>query len=155
MPFGNTTYRVPFIVAEKLAVEVIVGTRFMNRYVTAIECRGQTIWLHRGSAIPILSRHDARRTHERPKDKPNENNVTPNCPRNDKRINDAPFNKPHTIRMARTVTIPPISQVAIPVVTKASGLVHIEPKLPVQTRYHVRTANVIHEVRPDVKFELV
>ena len=70
-------------------------------------------------------------------------------------MNDAPFNKPHTIRMGRTVTIPPMSQVAILVVTKASGLVYIGPKLPVQTRYHVRTANRIYEVRPDVKFELV
>ena len=69
--------------------------------------------------------------------------------------NDAPFNKPHTIRTGRTVTIPPMSQVAIPVVTKASGLVYIEQKLPVQTRYHVRTSNGIHEVRPNVKFELV
>ena len=48
-----------------------------------------------------------------------------------------------------------MSQVSIPVVTKASGLVYIEPKLPVQTKYHVRTANVIHEVRPNVTFELV
>ena len=48
-----------------------------------------------------------------------------------------------------------MSQVAIPVVTKASGLVYIEPKLPVQTRYYVRTANGIHDVRPDVRFELV
>ena len=48
-----------------------------------------------------------------------------------------------------------MSQVAIPVVTKASGLVYIEPKLPAQTRYHVRTANGIHDVRPDVRFELV
>ena len=46
-------------------------------------------------------------------------------------------------------------QIAIPVVTKASGFVYIEPKLPVQTRYHVQTANGIHEVRPNVKFELV
>ena len=36
--FGNTTYRVPFIVADKLAVNVLIGTRFMNRYVGAIEC---------------------------------------------------------------------------------------------------------------------
>ena len=153
--FGNTTYRVPFIVAEKLGVEVIVGTRFMNRYVTAIVCRSQTIGLHVGSAIPILSRHDARRPLERPNDKPNENNDTPNCPRNDKRINDAPFNKTHTIRTARTVTIPPMSQVAIPAVTKASGLVYIKPKLPVQTRYEERTANGIHDVRPDVRFDVV
>ena len=41
--FGNTTYRVPFIVADNLAAEVIVGTRFMNRYDDAIECHNQTI----------------------------------------------------------------------------------------------------------------
>ena len=28
--FGNTPYRVPFIVSDKLAVNVIIGTRFMN-----------------------------------------------------------------------------------------------------------------------------
>ena len=55
----------------------------MNRYVTAIECRSQTIRQHRGNAIPILSRIDARRPHERPNDTPNENNDTPNFPRND------------------------------------------------------------------------
>ena len=43
---------------------------------------------------------------------------------------------------------------AIPVVTKASGLVYIEPKLPVQTKYHVQTENGIHDVWPDVRFEL-
>ena len=132
-----------------------MGTRFMNRFVDAIECRNQKIRLNRRGTIPILSRHDARRPHERPTDKQNDNDDQNDNPRNEKRINDAPFNKPHTIRTARTVTIPPMSQVAISVVTKASGLVYIEPKLPVQTRYHVRTANGIHEVRPNVKFELV
>ena len=34
--FRNTTYRLPFIIADKLAVNGIVGTRFMNRYVDAI-----------------------------------------------------------------------------------------------------------------------
>ena len=103
---GNTTYRVPFIVADKLAVKLIVRKRFMNRYVDAIECRNQTIRLNWGGTIPILSRHDARRPHESPNDKPNDNNDQNDSPRNDKRINDAPFNKPHTIRTARTVTIP-------------------------------------------------
>ena len=152
---GNTTYRVPFIVADKLAAEVIVGTLFMNRYVDAIECRNQTIRINRGGTIPILSRHDARRPHERPNDKLKYNDDQNDSPRNDKRISDAPFNKPHTTRTARTVTIPPMSEVAIPVVTKASGLVYIEPKLPFQTRYHVRTANGIQDIWPDVRFELV
>ena len=97
MRFRNTTYRVPFIVAEKLAVEVILGARFMNRYVNAIERRSQKIQIHRGRTIPILSRHDARYRHERPNDKPNENNDTHDSPRTNKRTNDAPFNKAHTI----------------------------------------------------------
>ena len=33
--------------------------------------------------------------------------------------------------------------------------VKIPPKLPVQTRYHVQTANGIYDVRPDVRFEFV
>ena len=126
----------------------------MNPYVDAIECRKQTIRLNRGGTIPILSRHGALRSYEGRNDSPNDNDDQKDSPRNDKRINNAPFNKPHTIRTARTVTIPPMSQVAIPVVTKASGLVYNEQKLPVQTRYHARTANVIHEVRPDVTVEM-
>ena len=148
-------YRVPFIVADKLTVEVIVGTRFMNRYVDAIECRNQTIQFNRGGKIPILSRHGARRTQEGSNDIQHDNGDQSDSPRSDKLIINDPFNKTHTIRMARSVTIPPMSQVVIPVVRKVSGLVYIEPKLPVQTSYLVRTANGIHEVRPDVKFELV
>lgn len=64
MCFGNTTYRVPFIVAKKLVVEVIAGTRFMNRYVNAFEFRSQTIRLHHGGTIPMLSRRDTRRPPE-------------------------------------------------------------------------------------------
>ena len=60
--FGNTMYRVPFIVADKLAVNVIIGTRFMNQYVDAIECRTQTIRPFRVATIPILSRTNQRNT---------------------------------------------------------------------------------------------
>ena len=105
--------------------------------------------------ISILSCHGARRSYEGRNDSPNDNDDQNDSPRNDKLINDAPFNKPHTLRMARTVTIPNMSQEAIPVVTKASGLVYIKPKLLVLTKYHARMANGIHEVRPNVKFELV
>ena len=66
-----------------------------------------------------------------------------------------PLNKSHTIRTTRMVTIPPMSQVAIPVVMKTSGLFYIEPKLLVQSRYHVRKENGIYDARPNVKFELV
>ena len=60
--FGNTSYRLSFIVADKLAVNFIMGTRFMKRYFDAIECRTQTIRLFRGATIPILSRTKQRNT---------------------------------------------------------------------------------------------
>ena len=86
--FGNTAYRVPFNVAEKLAVEVIVGTRFMNRYVDSIECRNQTIRLTRGGTILIFSRHGARRSYEGRNESPNDNDDQNQneSPRNDKKL---------------------------------------------------------------------
>ena len=152
MRFGNITYRVPFIVAERLRVEVNVATRFMNRYVHAIEYRSETIRLDHGSTIPILSRRDVRRPHEILNHKPNDSEDTHDRLGNVKRTNDATFNEAHTTQTARTFTIPMMSQLGIPVVTKAS--VYIEPNLPVQMSYKVRTADGIKDVRPDVNFEL-
>ena len=39
--FGYTTYGVPFIVADTRAVNVIIGTCFMKRYVGVTDCRRQ------------------------------------------------------------------------------------------------------------------
>ena len=149
--FGNTTYRVPFVVAEKLAVNVIIGTRFMNRYVDAIECRTQTIRLLRGATIPILSRTNPRNTNTKFENEQFRNETTKRNQRDD----DTPFNRPHTVRLAKHVTIPPLSQMSIPVVTTAAGLVYLEPTQPVQTRHHVRTSNGVIEVRPGVRFDIV
>ena len=149
--FGNTTYRVPFIVADKRAVNVIVGTRFMNRYVDAIEYRTQTISRFRGATIPILSRTKNRTTNTKYENERHRNETTERTQRN----NDAPFNRPHTVRLAKHVTIPPLSQMSVPLVTTAARLVYLEPEQPVQTRRHVRTSNGFTEVRPGVRFDIV
>ena len=135
--FGNTAYRVPFIVADKLAVKVIIGTRFMNRYIDAIECLTQTIRLFRGATITILSRTNQRNASTKYKNEQLQNETTERTQRD----NDAPFNRPHTVRRAKHVTIPPLSQMSIPVVTTATGLAYFEPKQPVKTRHRVRTSN--------------
>ena len=149
--FGNTTYRAPFIVADKLAVNVIIGTRFMNRYVDAIEFRTQTIRLFRGAKIPILSRTNQRNTNTKYENEQLRDETTKRIQRD----NDAPSNRPHTVRLAKHVTIPPLSQMSIPVVATAAGLVYLEPKQHVQTRHHVRTSNRVIEVRPGVRFDIV
>lgn len=41
--FANSLYRVKFIVADRLAVEVIIGTAFLNRHLLAILCTQQRI----------------------------------------------------------------------------------------------------------------
>ena len=50
---GSATYRVLFVVAEHLAVSMIIGTSFMNRNVKGIMCMDQWIYLTR-SKVPIL-----------------------------------------------------------------------------------------------------
>ena len=52
-------YRIAFLVAERLAVSVIIGTSFMNRHVRGIICMDGEIWLTRAK-IPILWRHPRR-----------------------------------------------------------------------------------------------
>ena len=149
--FGNTTYRLPFIVADKLAVNIIIGTRIMNRYVDAIECRTQTISLFRGAKIPILSRTNQRNANTKQENERLRSETTERTQRD----KDAPFNRPHTVRLAKHVTIPPLSQMAVSVVTSAASLVHVEAKQPVQTRNHVRTSNGFIEVRPGVRFDIL
>ena len=55
---GNTLYRVPFLVAERLAVDVILGKAFMNKHIQNICCRDQAIDLYQGGTIPILASSD-------------------------------------------------------------------------------------------------
>ena len=151
IPFGNTTYRVLFIVADKLAVNVIRGTRFRSRYVEAIECRTQTIRLFCYATIPILCLTKLRNTKTKYENQRLRNGTTERTQRD----NDAPFNRPHTARITKHVMIPPLSQMSVLVVTRTAGLVYLEPKQPMQTRHHIRTSNGVIEVRPGVRFDIV
>ena len=148
---GSATYRVLFVVAEHLAVSLIIGTSFMNRNVKGIMCMDQWIYLTR-SKIPILPQHQGLRQvsegelHE---------SQTPSAQERKQRTTESNLNAPNTIRLAKHVKIPPLSQVAVPVTTQSSGLVFIEPKHALQARHNVRTANGIVEVRKNEKFMIV
>ena len=57
--FANTFFHLPLVVADSFAVYVIIGTRFMNQHVDAIECRRRCVKIHRGCVLSILARnHD-------------------------------------------------------------------------------------------------
>lgn len=51
--FGNTRYIVTFAVDERLEVDVIIGTAFMNEQVIPIRCREQVVQFRR-DMVPIL-----------------------------------------------------------------------------------------------------
>ena len=135
--FRNSLYHLPFVVAESLAVDVITGTSFMNQHVEAIQCRRQCVKLHRGSVLPILARQsDGTFTRRSPVDKRPQGDTeeSETRPRNHE---GNTFNRAHTVRLTKSVTIPPMSQMAVPVVFTAAGLVYVEPKAAIQQRHRV------------------
>ena len=132
---GNTLYRVPFLVAERLAVDVIVRTAFMNKHVQHICCRDQVIDLYQGGTIPILAARDI--YPERSEGAAPDNASGPGSdPKVAPKAHIYQLRKrrkssiwqTHAIRLTEHVRIPPMSQAAVPVRTGARGLCFFEPK---------------------------
>ena len=158
---GNTLYRVPFLVAERLAVDVIQGTAFMNKHVQHICCRGQVIDLYQGGTIPILAASDI--YPERSEGAAPDNASGPGSdPDVDPKAHIYQRGKrrkssiwqPHAIRLTEHVRIPAISQAVVPVRTGARGLCVLEPKQALQARHQVRIANGVVEVPPAERFRV-
>ena len=153
--FGPSMYRVAFLVAERLAVSVIIGNSFMNRRVRGIMCMDGDIWLMRAK-IPIILRYPRRTPgaeHSLESRK-----VTEDPPLNRERDN---VNLLHTVKLRKFVTIPAKSQLAVHVWNEASGLFFIEPKHPVLARHimsnfiNVRTASGVAELKGNRPFTIV
>lgn len=53
--FGNTVYRESFIIAERLAVDVQVGTRLFNTHLKSIDVENQRLLFKPEAIVPILS----------------------------------------------------------------------------------------------------
>ena len=134
--FADTLFHMPFVVADSFAVDVIIGTRFMNQRVDAIECRRQCVKIHRDCVLQILARNnDGTFTKTNPvtiRRDENETNEVENQPRNP---GGSTLNQAHSVRLTKNITIPPMSQMAVPVVSTAAGLVYLNPKAAIQQRH--------------------
>ena len=131
--FGNSVFHMTFFVAESLAVDVIIGTLFMNQHVDAIECRRQCVKLHRGSVLPILARNnDGTFTKTKPVARRRDQNETNELEDQPKTPGGNMFNQAHTVRLTKGITIPPMSQMAAPIASTAASLVYLEPKAAIQ-----------------------
>ena len=146
--FGSAMYRVSFLITERLAFSVVIGTAFMNRHVRGIMCMDGEIRLTRAT-IPILSRHDGRKPYVEAKSSSTETtdgtSVRPDADN---------VNRPHTVKLAKFVNVPPLSQVAVPVRTETSGILFLQPKHSVLARHNVRTANGVADVKGNRPFKI-
>ena len=155
---GDATYRVNFIIADRLAVDVLVGTSFLNKHVLAIQCAKQRVRL-RGETIPILGQNRERGVPRAQKGTAGEDeeddvvNRKPTAP--PPRDTNSGDRQTDRIRLAKGVVLEPYTQKSVCVSTKASGLVFIEPRARVQQRYQVRVANSLAEVEKDRPFQIL
>ena len=141
---GNTIYRVPFLIAEQLAVAALLGTSFINNHVDHIGCRSQEIDFHQGCTIPILQAHRGYQTEPDPSD--GETPVATRRPRAKK------MQETYTVRLTAHVRVPPMTQMPVEVDSRASAPALMEPKLALQDVKQVRMAHGIIEATPGKRF---
>ena len=60
---GDPLYPVRFIVVNRLACPVLLGTHFLDQHVDAIKCKQRFLYLT-GSIVPILSVEKAANPHQ-------------------------------------------------------------------------------------------
>ena len=138
----NTTFRIPFVVAEQLAVPVLLGTAFVDAHVRSIDIGGQKLELRHGGSIAIV---DGNRESTTPTRRHGRHTSRP----------DARDEAPQVIRIARWVTIPVMSQARVRVTTAGRGLVFLEQKPSLHHRHGVRLTNGVAEVLRNVTFDVV
>lgn len=141
--FANNIYRFPFVIADSLAVDVIVGTPFIDKHVRLIDIEKRRM-LFLGRQVPIL-----------PPPPPSGAESSAQTTTKSSRDSHCASAHVHPIKLSRPITIPPMSQLAAPVSSLASGLVHINPKPSLVLRHGVCATNGIHDLSPNKPFYLL
>ena len=137
----NTTFRVPFVAADQLAVPVLLGTAFIDAHVRRIDIDAQKLDLRQGGSVAIVD------------GKGEPSTPTRRQGRQTSRA-DVREEAPQAIRIARWVTIPAMSQARVRVTTAGKGLVFLEPKPSLQHRHGVTLTNGVGDVLPHQTFEV-
>ena len=149
---GNNVFRLPFYVVEELAVPLLLGTAFIDSHVSAIEPLDRRIRFRYGGSLPLLSKtaHP-----EAPEECVSPRPAPPPLSKKHAREVDPSNGDVRTIRLAKSIRIPAMTQVGAPATTDASGLVFLEPKPTLFARHGIRIANGVLEVRANVPFHVL
>lgn len=130
MRLGDTVYRFKFLIADPLAVNVLVGTWVLNKRVIAMRCMAQQVCL-RGATIPILGtmidQHPSALRVTKGDDEDEEMEIRPKLypiPRTqDTDSDDMVTNR---IGLAKKTTLQPFTKRSGMVNTQASNLVFVD-----------------------------
>ena len=137
----NTTFWVQFVVADELAVPVLLGIAFIDAHVRRIDMDAQKLDLCQGGSVATVD---------------GKGEPSPPTRRQGRQTSRADVREeaPKAIRIARWVTIPAMSQTCARVTTAGKGLVFMEPKPSLQQRNGVRLTNGVEEFLPHQTFEV-
>ena len=122
---GNNVYRLPFYVAEELAVPLLLGTAFTDSHVSAIEPLDRRIRFRYGGSLPLLSNTAST---DAPEECVSPRPALPPLPKKHAREVDPSDGDIRTIRLAKAIRIPAMTQIGATATTDATGLVFLEPK---------------------------
>ena len=127
---GGFATDVDFVVVQRLAVPVLLGTSFINRHVEALYPRRQRVRWSTDASVPILS-CTVRGKRERRR-----------SPR------DA------TVRLAQRRVLPPRSRTAMLVTADLAGQILVTPYNRLNKRHHCQTARGLAVVVPGQRFSV-
>ena len=142
MRLRNTTFRIPFVVPDQLAVPVLLGTAFIDTHVRCIDIEPQRMEQRQGRSVAIVD---------------GKGELTSPSRRHGRQTGglDVREEAPKAIRISRWVTIPAMSQTHVLVTTAGRGLVFLELKPSLQHRHAGELMNGVAEVLPNQTFDFI
>ena len=139
---GRFVATAEYIVCGKLAVPLILGADYCDRFVEAIYPRKKTADLAHFSEVPIIRRLSARKGRK---------NLVPG----EDETEGAGERISPRVKVARATTIEPGTQRVVECTWKRAGLVVVQPYSPLYGRHGLTCTNEVVQVEPDRPFRLL
>ena len=143
MRLGRFVVTAEFIVCEKLALPLILGADYCDRFVEAIYPRKKTVELEDSSEVPIVRQFSARKGRKW---------LVPGEYENDDRKRERISPR---VKVARATTIEPGTHRVVECTSKRAGLVVFQPYSLLYKKHRLICTNGVVQVEPDRPFRLI
>jgi len=143
---GQLRVRIWFGVLPSLPPRILLGTSFIDRFVTQLLPQKRRIVLNKAGWIPILSSSRSRLVNSI-----HEPGLLDSHDNFDKH---ADHEQEHAIRLTKSVRLQPGHQLLVQVTTPMTGLIHISPHWRSAHKQNVMAAHGVADVRPNAPFKI-